>query len=445
MLSRVFRTTVVLIPVLGVTTSCEEPTQPTQPPDDRPSPTQIESLTQVRTSERESLELWRNVPAFGGAFFDEQGNIPVYLTDTTLIARVTPAINAMTHGRLDGVRGVMAQKNIYVLHAQYGFGELAAWRDVLSQAPWPAGLHTIDLDESLNRVRLETETQLSAGATLDWAVKLGVPREALVMDVSPIAVAAKWLTSQFRPIPGGVQAWTTRNDQLGACTLGFVAESDGVRVLVTNSHCTDHVFGLDNPSYPWHQPHPQANPDTIAWEWIDPPSFDCRDDLLRLRRCRNADAAALRLTDFGQLGYIARTRYARWHEPGSTEINDQDPWFQLVRRKDNNMEGETLDKIGVATGWTFGDVTNTCEDKTFSSNATGTYRVLCTDEVDAYIDFGDSGSPLFEWRDSLTAELRGIVIGKESDANWPMYISDLRQIEIDLGPLVVTSPGEPES
>lgn len=75
---------------------------------------------------------------------------------------------------------------------------------------------------------------------------------------------------------------------------------------------------------------------------------------------------------------------------------------------------------------------DTCTD--FSTSG---WIKLCSDRVDFAIQDGDSGSPVFYWTPGGTAELRGIVFGWQG---WPYsdgLMSDLHQIELDLGALSV--------
>ena len=64
---------------------------------------------------------------------------------------------------------------------------------------------------------------------------------------------------------------------------------------------------------------------------------------------------------------------------------------------------------------------------------------LCSDRVDFDSDRGDSGSPVFKLLPSGNVELRGIMWGKNSCClGWvDSWMSDLNQIEKDLGPLIV--------
>lgn len=433
--------------------SADDPSNPTGSSGDSQAsvqpapPTAVAPQVPTRASEREFVSLAEAVPGFGGAVFDERGDVVVFLKDTSQLQRVLPAVRAMIHGRRRGIRGRSGEPMIIARRGEFGFNELATWRNVLSNGSWPRALHSIGVDEGANRVRLLISEPTAREEVLQFAVRLGVPAEAVVIDVRPVPVPAAYLADLHRPIPGGVAAHTFyQGEAAGACTIGFNAEFEGVRAFVTASHCTENIFGPDSPGNTYWYQNNYLLAESVGEEWIDPNGFTCWDGL-GWRECRNSDAVAVRyFTASHQFGYIARTEFARHHEEGSRIIDEQNPTFQLSRQKDNNMTGETLDKIGWAGGWTFGDVLDTCDDKNFTHPVTGyQFRVYCLDTLDAYIVGGDSGGPVFEWRDSLTAELRGIAVGRESGANWPLFLSDLRQIEIDLGPFVANSPGEPEN
>ena len=93
--------------------------------------------------------------------------------------------------------------------------------------------------------------------------------------------------------------------------------------------------------------------------------------------------------------------------------------------------GQTVNKIGRTTGWTFGKVTNTCVTVNVSgSNITQ----ICQSLVTAGVGAGDSGSPVFNWSGTgNTVRLAGILWG--GSGNNLFVFSPMSGIEKELGAL----------
>jgi hypothetical protein len=108
----------------------------------------------------------------------------------------------------------------------------------------------------------------------------------------------------------------------------------------------------------------------------------------------------------------------------------------------------TLEKVGARTGWTYGQVTNTCEDVISPVSADWTLsdrrKIYCSTKLDAYVGQGDSGSPVFyigDYRNQF-ATFYGIVWGKTSGSACAdqsvvycddLFFSSYAQIVEDLG------------
>jgi hypothetical protein len=125
----------------------------------------------------------------------------------------------------------------------------------------------------------------------------------------------------------------------------------------------------------------------------------------------------------------------------SLEIDSGDPTFVVSARNNNVFENELLNKVGRKSGWTRGNVEDTCDDKV----GTDGWIRLCSDRVDLALDDGDSGAPVFSMLPDSTVELRGVVWGEQECClgYYDMWMSDLNQIQKDLGTLIVYDPGPP--
>jgi hypothetical protein len=97
------------------------------------------------------------------------------------------------------------------------------------------------------------------------------------------------------------------------------------------------------------------------------------------------------------------------------------------------VQGQEANKIGRTTGWTYGTVTETCVDVL----ASGTNHIrLCQSIVDAGVNSGDSGSPVFALRRGSDVTLLGILWGGSTDeANPEFAFSPLSGVERELGSL----------
>ena len=175
----------------------------------------------------------------------------------------------------------------------------------------------------------------------------------------------------------------------------------------------------------------------IGRETIDPTPWACSPQGL----CRNADAALASAAIPIQLGTIARPAQSSGCEACAvpTDIDANNPTLIITSRWNSVVENETLHKIGFTTGWTYGVVEDKCTNRTLGDGITR----LCADRVDYSTNEGDSGGPVFALKGDGTIELRGITFGRAEypGDNYDGLMSNLGQIENDLGPLTVFDPG----
>jgi hypothetical protein len=229
-------------------------------------------------------------------------------------------------------------------------------------------------------------------------------------------------------IVGGIGFYSPAHD----CTLGIVLNYNGVRSFLTASHCTvlTMVPDGDTATQPTHGPPFHV----IGYESSDPWAFPCGGNL-----CRNADAAIYRMADTvqSQIGLIARTTSSAHSGPGSMTWDTSNPWFIINDLDPNPVVGTAINKMGQASGWTYGTVTGTCQDKQeqFYPNQ----WVYCNTQTDAYVHVGDSGGPVFEFdASSGFAKFAGITWGEQTGFH---YFSPLSQIDNDhTGTMSITRP-----
>ncbi len=105
-----------------------------------------------------------------------------------------------------------------------------------------------------------------------------------------------------------------------------------------------------------------------------------------------------------------------------------DPWVTVAA-------GDTVYKIGSATGWTYGTVNGTCMDEPMLENGVDLLKtVFCQTEVSSRVSQGDSGSPVFViWNGNVHAA--GLLWGSAgSPPNQTYSFSTLAGVDlIDLG------------
>ncbi|MGH7459228.1 MAG: hypothetical protein ACREKN_09160 [Longimicrobiaceae bacterium] len=195
---------------------------------------------------------------------------------------------------------------------------------------------------------------------------------------------------------------------------------------MTASHCTDVFAAVTND--PFYQSTWGLSSHFVGNEFIDPalrsygtfcPSG--RDD------CRWSDAALIQY-DAGTdwiLGRIARTSFSdRWY--GSRTISGR---FWISGKQTIFAVGDQLHKMGATTGWTYGDVEETCVHYDFL----GRY-LMCQGLVDAGVRAGDSGSPVFERVGGDEVKLAGILWGGHNTSTGaPFIFSPIGGVEEDFG------------
>jgi hypothetical protein len=229
-----------------------------------------------------------------------------------------------------------------------------------------------------------------------------------------------------RPLVGGLQL---RFDGF-LCTLSYNAthgtQGEG---FVVNSHCTTNRGTVDGTLY--YQPLDQVADQFIGTEVLDPPFFQRTNGCPRGKLCRWSDSAyASRASGVSATrGVLAKTTGAN---NGSLQIAGS---FRIGSElTGNSMVGTTLNKVGRTTGWTQGNVTNSCVNTGVSGSR---IVIFCQDFVSAGVGGGDSGSPVFRIVSGDTVQLSGTLWGGNSAGTSFVY-SPMTNIERELGALATS-------
>jgi hypothetical protein len=360
-------------------------------------------------------------PGFGGMYLQD-GILMVYVTNPSQQAAVLGAIGAVF-----GAASIPAA-GVRFLPATYGFAQLSTWHSRMGSLFNTPGVILTDIDERSNRLKVGVESAAYVSVVEMRLTRLGIPRTAVnIVETQPYVVAAT-LRDRIRPIEGGIQIGFS----LFLCTLGFNGVRSGVAGFVVNSHCTDVQGGVEGTQ------HYQPRVDTgnfIGTEIADPLYSATKCPLeLTGHLCRYSDSAysqrdALVTAD---QGFIARTDGVN---TGSLTISGQ---FRIVS-EGPSVVGATVNKVGRTTGWTQGQVTDTCVNVLVLGSL---IAQLCQDMVDAGVGSGDSGSPVFAITSGNDVQLRGILWGGTLDGASFVYspIANIQRAD-ELGPITTCASG----
>jgi hypothetical protein len=441
-----------LVAALAVV-ACTESNPPTSPQTAMTgvSTTLSEEELQAATGrglDAEFTRLAKQIPGFGGMYYDKAGRLTVYMkaqaggaalrsTDADVVARLRSTGNAAVQRRLS------KSANVATKAAKYDYTELQAYRGRLSKIFTVRGVVFTDTDEEQNRLRIAIEPGAREQDVVRALTRAGIPRDVVIISrVSPVK-RIKTLQDRLRPVPGGAQivfpAPSEGPGLLFVCSVGFnarLASAPGKEFFVTASHCSDIQGG--NQRTPFFNPLPKAgkpNADRIAVEFKDPRYGNAGGlCVYEGARCRLSDALLARYTNatFSDFGTIARTTFGL-QRIGSLKIDKNNPRWTVVTEFGFPFEGEIAHKVGRTSGWTSGPVIFTCVD----TGVNGTDIVqICQDWVLAGVQGGDSGSGVFELIGENEIALVGILWGGGTLDGAPVFIfSAMEQIEQELGPL----------
>lgn len=401
----------------------------------------------TRSEEQELFDIEFESPGFGGYFMGSDGRLHVLSTSTDGAESAKASIGRrLRDGKV--ALGRRSTEDVVFERATYTFSELAGWRDLIysnvvnQKLSFVRGL---DADEARNRVLLEyagpraLAMQQLAQLELDTAALLLRPAVGTKDATSSTAMYPSSIDAQADEIIGGLGiVWTGSSGGSGTCTIGFTALVSGVSRFVTASHCSQIKYNTDSATI--HQ-GPWITAPIIGKEISDPTGAACYSAPWFGTTCRASDAALFAYVSGAppaHIGLIAKTTYrsgpGRSASTGSKALDPWGPYF-VVDALDNNswVVGTVVDKVGTTTGWTYGPVENTCYDWFGDGNWPNNRGTSCTYLVDAKLDGGDSGGPVFyqhpEGGNRVT--LGGIISARRDDGY--MIASKFARIQMDLG------------
>lgn len=338
------------------------------------------------------------VPGFGGSFADSAGNLHVYLkagAETGAAIRVRSAAVEYARSSLPHL-GAASAGAVNVLSGKYDWRELYRFKQAVSKVIVGLGDATIDIDETTNRVMLGLENERAVNAARLKIATLGLPEDAIEFRQQGRIFLDATLRDRMRPTIAGLAA-TIGNSVTQICTLGFSAMKympdgslDPTLYAVVAAHCTQSGIGhVDGSSV--HQFVPGSS-NYVGFEVADPPWRSCGPDYPNAV-CRYSDAALI--------AYVGESE--AWHTwihstwPGSIEIKDGG--FQVISQQIGSPgAGYPVAKVGGATGYTWGNVTESCVDvHSRDIIPVGPLGwLLCQFGANYWADQEDSGAPVFQ-------------------------------------------------
>ena len=392
----------------------------------------------------EFARLAEEIPGFGGMYYGADGKLNVFVArNATSPAALTRALETKLRGELlISAKTAPAANEMVVHQGEYDFGQLSRWYTQMRPVLGNEGVVFTDIDESRNRLRIGVEASATVAEIEQVVAQLGVPAEAVSIEVTDPIVPLKGntLRDRVQPFGGGIQL-VFPNPMPGfvsLCTLGFNILPDApgrsVDYFVVNSHCTFNRGTVDGTPY-YQQPVAALDPkQLIGIEVVDPPFFTGPGCYVGYR-CRYSDAAIARYETARtpvKFASIYRTEFfGTGTAAGSIVIENEDrKFFTIIDEQPFPMIGEVLDKVGRTTGWTRGPVIGSCLDFGVAG-ASPPIAMLCQDLVQAASGGGDSGSPVFQQEgDSKNATLYGILWGGSAGS---YVFSAMDNIHFELG------------
>ena len=283
-----------------------------------------------------------------------------------------------------------------------------------------------DHDEAVGRLVFGVENAASVTGVRNALARLGISGDEAEIRITPPIRQMATLRDVFRPTVAGIQIHFGNY----LCTMGFnVTHSSGDRSFITNSHCTNTQGGVEGTTYT--QPLSSVDGTIIATEVADP-TYSRGGTCPRGRKCRYSDAARARYasTVASNQGEIAKPlgTGGTLEVSGVFTVTGQDAATKTFAK------GTVVNKVGRTTGWSQGQVSNSCVNTNVSGSS---ITQLCQTFVSAAVGSGDSGSPVFRITSGDNVTLVGILWGGSSD-NRTFVFSPLAQVVQELGSMTAT-------
>ena len=428
------------IAAILVVTACTDSEMPLDAVRHSQIPQQPFSIDTYRFIDDYFAAVDKAIPGFGGWYFDENGDVHVRLKNLgdSTAARVLIERDVRAHRAF--VRTAKGPAAIFRFDAgDYSFTQLNDWHHKAMWFNYKTVVFT-DADEKNNRIRIGVTSPAEMESIKAEAARVDVPVAAVLFVQHPGFTPhadGDSLTSRMRPVPGGVRTHVEKHDfTLGLCTLGANAIWRGMRVFLSNSHCTG-VIGVVHGRRVFQNDF-LYDSIAIATEISDPaliePGAVYECNVSSPDKCRYSDVALFQYINSttAEPAKIARTM--TWSafrgDTATRQINLADPRLTITLAVGKASAGEHIDKMGASSGWTYGDVYSTCV-----KGRNGNVVFICQQMVHYGAKVGDSGAPVFRNPSGgAYAYLHGIHWGgNKINGVWESIFSPLYNIDVDFG------------
>lgn len=357
-------------------------------------------------------ELALESKGYAGHYLNENGDLVIKIANEVSPNAVK---NALTE-RIDQLDGIDAEvvSSAQIEHASYDFLQLFSWkRDLQDAIAKIEKVNMTDINEQINKLIYGLEDLSASDQVLEIAESAGVPRDAIKLRQSdPLGLDAT-LESELDEARGGFYVEYSG----GSCTQGPLANHGGTDGYLYNSHCSSTTWEVDGNTL-YNNDYNHAD-EEVGIEQVDPgtwTSSECPSGY----RCAHADAMwGFRSGDkFYEFGTVYRTT-DRGRSYGSTTI---DGYFRITVEGSYPSPGTEVNKMGYYTGWTYGDVIETCVDWDYPGDNDPDYpntpvKLKCQTTADYGRHGGDSGAPVFRIEYNNDIRLFGLHVGTKSNGD----------------------------
>lgn len=416
------------------------------PRDDDPVARSVDRAAYATSIDAAFITLNRLVPSFGGLYRGAKGEVNVLLTDAAAEPAARQVVEAYLHARQAARGDVVENIPIVFAQAKHTWFDLNVYRDGLVDVLSLPDVVYLDADEACNCVTVAVANMEAKPAAERFIAQAGVPADAVRIVQHGKFVFAQTLRDQFRPTKGGVRIkFNSFLSFGGSCTATAVALRGGVPGLITNSHCTRTIGGVEQTEIYQAGTVPFGF-DFVATELVDPPWTAAVPGCPAGRLCRLSDSAFAVFANpvDGALGKLALPAAMCGNTPCSLQMNNASDELTIVGTSGAPLVGDLLGKIGQTTGFTRGAVTTSCVlvnvgARSFLDPANLT--LPCQDFVGAAMDHGDSGAPVFSLLQGQRAVLAGIAWGMSVGSASPEFVfSPIGAVESELGTMSLFVP-----
>ena len=317
-------------------------------------------------------------PSFAGLYRGDDEMPTVLLTRMGDLPAVQEALDAILRDdRFSSVQRVE--------EAAYSFDRLYGWKADLTPLLTLPGVMSLDIDERRNRISigvLDPSLVISVRRALAGR---DVPEEAVVFRISEAPRFGATLHDSWRPVTGGPELETSASL---TCTLGFNADLDGTPVFATNGHCTETIGGIEGTDF-GQDDYPS---DDIGTEYFEEELFSSSENAYcptSQYKCKYTEVALGEYDDSDdwENGYVLRPIE---RDPDASSVVVDSLLLGIASEELWPLQNDVVEKIGRTTGWTYGEVDETCATKLVEG-----YYLLCTYTAEMGGDDGDSGSGVF--------------------------------------------------